>query len=83
VFCYKVEFRTVFTFTTLSVAIFIRITQVRMVSHFLEIRLAFCFFFWVIGELVRTSPWRFLLTPNGPEFDNFWWRGKFHENFVW
>ena len=53
-----------------------------MVSHFLEIRLTFCFFFWMIGELVRTSPWRFQVALDGPEFDNFWWRGQFHENFV-
>jgi hypothetical protein len=25
----------------------------------------------MIGELVRTSPWRLLVTLYGPEFDNF------------
>jgi hypothetical protein len=25
----------------------------------------------MIGELVRTSPWRLLVTLDGPEFDNF------------
>jgi hypothetical protein len=33
--------------------------------------LAFSFFFWMIGELVRISPWRPLFTLDGPEFDNF------------
>jgi hypothetical protein len=35
------------------------------------IYLAFTFFFWMTGELVRTSPWRLLLTLYGPEFANF------------
>jgi hypothetical protein len=35
------------------------------------IYLAFSFFFWMIGELVRTSPWRLLLTLDGFEFDHF------------
>jgi hypothetical protein len=30
----------------------------------------FSFFFWMIGELVRTSPWRLLVTLVGAEFDN-------------
>jgi hypothetical protein len=44
------------------------------VNHFLQcIRHKFFFhsFFWMIGELVRTSPWRLLITLDGPEFDNF------------
>jgi hypothetical protein len=35
------------------------------------IGLAFSFFFWMIGELVRTSPWKRLVTLDGPEFDIF------------
>ena len=37
----------------------------------LFLRLAFSFSFWMIGELVRTSPERLLVTLDGPEFDNF------------
>jgi hypothetical protein len=39
--------------------------------------LAFCFFSWMIGELVRTSPWRLLVTLDGPEFDNFFGEDNF------
>jgi hypothetical protein len=31
---------------------------------------AFCVFLWMIGELVRTSLRRLLVTPDDPEFDN-------------
>jgi hypothetical protein len=53
---------------------YIRITGARRVKHFLETILlvsGFCFFFLVIGELVRTSPWRILVTLDGPEFYKF------------
>jgi len=60
--------------TAVKVIIFIRITCVRIVNHFLKlffVRLAFCVFFWMIGELVRTSPRRLLFTPDGNDFVNF------------
>ena len=34
----------------------------------LFLRFAFSFFFWMIGELVRTSPVRLLVTLDGCEF---------------
>jgi len=50
----------------------------------LFLRLAFSFFFWMIGELVRTSPERLLVTLDGPEFDPppFFFRVQFHENLA-
>ena len=70
VFCYIVIFLTLFT--AVNVIIFVWFTGVRIVNLSVELlflRLAFCFFFWMIGELVRTSPGRFLVTLDGSELD--------------
>ena len=69
-FCYIVILLIFFTAVTLI--IFVRIAEVRIVNHFHEITLlTFRFFFWMIGNLVRTSPGRLLFTLDGPEFDFF------------
>jgi hypothetical protein len=41
--------------------------------------LAFCFFLWMTGELVRTSPRRLFVALHGPEFDNFGGGNNFWE----
>jgi len=73
-------------FTAVTVIIFVRFTGVRIVKlsmKLLFLRLAFCFFFWMIGELMRTSPGRLLVTLDGSEFGNFFWGGGWGEdNFM-
>jgi hypothetical protein len=83
-FCYTIVFLTFFT--AVIVVTFVRISAVRIVNHFLEIiPHTFGFLFLPLDER-RTSEnlstettryrWRLWVW-------QFWWRGKFHENFGW
>ena len=53
-FCYTAVFLTFFTAVTVIIFIRIRIRSVKLFLKLLFICLAFSFFFWMIGELVRT-----------------------------
>jgi len=83
VFCFIVIFLMVFAAVT--VIIFVRVNGVRIVKHFHEITLltfGFFFFFWMIGELVRTSPGSLLVTLDDTEFDHFFGADNLMRIFV-
>lgn len=51
-------------------------------SKLFFVHVSFCFFLWMIGELVRTSLRRLLVTPDDPEFDDCGGADIFMRNMI-